>query len=52
MPAAWQLWHDSALTTVWLVDDSCGVVPILKPVPLSVSVAAWQPAQSAVLTGM
>src|SRR4029077_3457320 len=52
MPAAWQLWHDSALTAVWPVDDSDGVPVTLKPVPLSVSVTAWQATQSALLTGM
>src|SRR5229473_1870423 len=52
MPALWQLWQLSALTAVWPVEDSNGVLVSLKPVPLSVSLTAWQPAQSALLTGM
>src|SRR6266566_3683240 len=51
-PVPWQLAHDSALTAVWPVEDSSGVLVSLKPVPLSVSLTAWQPEQSALLTGM
>src|SRR5437879_5996561 len=50
--APWQLWQLSALTAVWPVEDSSGVLVSLKPVPLSVSLTAWQPEQSALLTGM
>jgi len=35
MPAPWQLWQLSALTAVWPVEDSNGVLVSLKPVPLS-----------------
>src|SRR2546427_7334136 len=34
MPAPWQLWQLSALTAVWPVEDSSGVLVSLKPVPL------------------
>src|SRR6266403_2152400 len=52
MAALWQLWQLSALTAVWPVEDSNAVLVSLKPVPLSVSLTAWQPEQSALLTGM
>ena len=52
MPELWQVWQVSALTAVWPLADNNGLVASLNPVPLSVSVEAWQPAQSALLTGI
>ena len=52
IPEAWQVWHVSALTAVWPADESTGLPVSLNPVPLSVSVEAWQAPQSALLTGM
>src|SRR5271165_4196328 len=52
MPELWHVLHVRALTAVCPVDDSKGVVVSLNPVPLSVSVEAWQATQSDVLTGM
>src|SRR6266478_1030583 len=45
MPAPWQLWQLSALTAVWPVEDSSGVLVSLKP-PCEVELALWQPTQS------
>ena len=51
MPAAWQVWQVSALTTVWPAADSAGAVVSLKP-PCEVELALWQLTQSADPYGM
>src|SRR6266481_3294844 len=55
MPAPWQLWQLSALTAVWPVEDSSGVLVSLKPVPWPVPAngplpAPWQLVQLSLVT--
>src|SRR5712671_5038302 len=53
MPALWQLWQLSALTAVWPVEDSNGVLVSLNPVPVIASLLAWHVVpQSAEATGI